>query len=81
MDLVEKKFENLKECFLKNKESIKKMVRDSEFECERYDQNKLKCSEFEHAPMNSNWTEILRGLTSFPIAWCEQIGKLAMMEL
>ena len=54
MDLVEKKFENLKECFLKNKESIKKMVRDSEFECERYDQNKLKCSEFEHAPMNSN---------------------------
>ena len=81
VELVEKKFEILTECSLKNKESIKKMVHDSEFEWERYVQNKCKCSKFEPAPMNSNWTEIFGGLTSFPIAWCEQLGKFSMMEL
>ena len=53
---VEKFFENLTECFLKNKESNKKKTEsDSEFRGVRYDQNKLECSEFELAPiMNFN---------------------------
>ena len=58
---LRKKIEILKEFSLNNKESIKKMVCDSEFGWGRYDQNKPKCSEFELAPMNSNWTEIFRG--------------------
>ena len=46
VELIEKNFEILIECSLKNKESIKKMVCDSELRWERYDQNKPECSEF-----------------------------------
>ena len=53
VDPIEKKFEILTECFLTKKESIKKMVHDSEFGWGRYDQNKPKCFEFEPTPMNS----------------------------
>ena len=56
---VEKKFENFTKYFLKNKESIKKMIHDSEFGWGRYDRHKPKCSEFKPAPMNSGWTETL----------------------
>ena len=56
---VEKIFSILKEYSLKNNESIKKTVHDSEFGCGRYDWNKPKCSVFKHAPMNFDWTETL----------------------
>ena len=51
---VAKNLENLIECFWKSKESMKKMVCNSEFEWESYDQNKPECSEPQHAPINSN---------------------------
>ena len=63
---VEKKFEILIKCSLKNKESNKKTMRHSEFGWVRYDQNKPKCFEFEPAPMNSNWTEIFGGPNFLP---------------
>ena len=63
---VEKKFEILKKCSLTNKESIKKMVCDSEFRWGKYDQNKPMCSEFKPAPMNSDWTEIFGRLHFLP---------------
>ena len=56
---IEKNFEILTEYSLKNKESIKKMVHNSDLRWGRYDQNKTKCSKFRHAPMNSSWTETL----------------------
>ena len=60
---------------LKNKESNKKMVRDFEFEWERYDWNKPKCSVFEHAHMNSNWVEVLGRPHFLSLARCEELGN------
>ena len=45
--------------FLEEQGFYKKMVQDSKFGWGRYDQDKPKCSKFRHAPMNSDWTEIL----------------------
>ena len=51
------------------------MVHDSEFRWGRYDWNKPKCSVFEPAPMNSNWTEVLGKPHFLSLAWCEQLGN------
>ena len=51
------------------------MVHNSEFEWGRYDRNKPKCSVFEPAPMNFNWTEVLRVPHFLSLAWCEQLGN------
>ena len=59
----------------KNKESNKKTVHDSEIGWGRYDRNKPKCSIFELAPMNSNWTEVLGRPHFLSLAWCEQLGN------
>ena len=77
---VEKKIWSFEKYFLKNKESIKKMVHDSEFGWGRYDRNKPKCSVFEPAPMNLGWTETLgTSLPSFSMMWTTR--ELAMTVL
>ena len=53
------KFWNFDRIFLEEQGVHKKMVHDYEFGWGRYDRNKPKCSEFRHAPMNSNWTKTL----------------------
>ena len=58
---LKKKIKILTKCSLINKESIKKTIHDYEFGWGRYDQNKLKCSEFRPASMNFAWTEIFGG--------------------
>ena len=76
VELIEKKkIEILTEYSLKNKESIKKMVRDFEFGWGRYDRNKPKCSVFELALMNSNWTKVLGRPHFLSLARCEQLGN------
>ena len=37
--------------------------------------NKAECPIFEPAPMNSNWTEVLRRPHFLSLAWCEQLGN------
>ena len=58
---------------LKNKESNKQTMRNSEIGWGRYDRNKPKYSVFELAPMNSNWTKVLGRPHFLPLAWCEQL--------
>ena len=59
----------------------KKPVHNSEFGWGRYDQNKPRCSVFEPAPTNSNWTEVLgeTSLPSFSMMWTTK--ELAMIAL
>ena len=84
VELVEKKFKILKECSLNNKESIKKKKN----QCTILSSDEGDMIKTNPSALNSNlllWipTELkfLGGLISFPIAWYDQLGKLAMTEL
>ena len=78
---VEKIFEILKECSLKNKESIKKIVHIPRSD----EEDMIKTSPSAPNSELLQWIlpklKFLGSLTSFPIAWCERLGKLAMTEL
>ena len=53
----------------------KKMVHNSEFGWGRYGQNRPKCSELRHTPINSNWAKTSGWPHFLPMAWYQQLGK------